>query len=381
MRPGIFEMACLVALLGACGSPPARSAEDQRASTPPTPAPPPPPVGDRVILDAGVDPAIAHFCVGTRPEETSYVVPTSAQVAEADAELDRGLTELDLSIADYNRQYTGVICKGRHLICVNGLSAANDWYANTWRRIPFYVIDGGWGAFRGAYDPVAHAFTDFGFSAMASPSAADRAFIKACGHDLKRDTDVCDPVTPASSSDWRDAAERYLRAVDGKRILDPCTRTLAGQCLDAGWSGRYAPRPAFRAAFAYKQLGDYPSAVTTYERFVAGYGDDELLAALEHRDAEQVEQLRERVRFLQVAYDSLYEAHLASFDFAAAGDAYERGARNPRLAKNARRRMLKEAMTLFRALGDRARLTNASTLVKDLEPTPAEKAAFDESAK
>jgi hypothetical protein len=105
--------------------------------------------------------------------------------------------------------------------------------------------------------------------------------------------------------------------------------------------------------------------------------NDELLAALQHGNTQQAEEYQERLRFLQVAYDDLWTAHLASFDFAAAADTYARAARNPRFAHDQRKRMLKEAVTLFRALGDRARLANTHTIAKDLGPTAAEKAEFD----
>lgn len=382
MRPVIFQMACLLALLGACHGPPARSAEYRALSRPPTPAATAqrPPVGAWVILDAQSGPAIVNYCVRVLPAETSNFVPTSAQVEEADAALARGLAEVGLSIAYYNRQYTGVFFQLRSLVYVSAAPTEISYsgYAGSkWRDTPFQVCDGGRAFFQGAYDPALHAFAGFGFGAMAEPSAEEDLFVKVCGRQLQRDSDVCDPVTPVNTGDWREVARRYFEVLDGRRILAPCTVLVAGQCLDAGWGARNAPTAAFRGAFAFKQLGDYPSAVKMYERFIVGYGDDELLATLQHGSAEQVEEYRERLRFLQSAYNELSIAHVASFDFAAAAADYERGARNTRLALAEREQMLKSAMTLFRWLGDRAGLRNAYTLVKDLELTPAEKAALD----
>ena len=101
----------------------------------------------------------------------------------------------------------------------------------------------------------------------ASKASADAKFIEACGRDLQRTVDRCEPPTPARVAAWQEVATRY----EAWLASDP--------------GGADAPRPAFRAALAAAVLGDSARAVRDYETFLAAYGAEDVLKKLEVSDS------------------------------------------------------------------------------------------------
>jgi hypothetical protein len=193
---------------------------------------------------------------------------------------------------------------------------------------------------------------------------ADRKFIEACGRDIKADADRCDPVTPDRIPKWKDAAKLYNDA------------------LEKAPSYRYAPKAAMRAAYSYKQLGDYNSAIKAYDRFISEYGKEELLRNLDKGDSKKgtppdPKQYAERLQYLNVAYDELGTTYYSFFNYPKAADTFEKVAQIARFAEDKRKTSAKNAMVLFNAIGQRERMKGMYNIVVGLRPSAEEKANYD----
>lgn len=193
---------------------------------------------------------------------------------------------------------------------------------------------------------------------------ADAKFIEACGRDIKADTDKCDPVTAKNTPAWKDAAKLYNDA------------------LEKAPSYRYAPKAAMRAAFSYKQLGDFASAIKAYDRFISAYGQEDLLKALEKGDTKKgtppdPAQYKERLQYLGLAYDELGTTYYSFFNYQKAADTYEKVAQITRFAEDKRKTAAKNAMILFNANGQRDRMLSMYKIVTSLRPSAEEKANYD----
>src|SRR5258708_36221612 len=102
------------------------------------------------------------------------------------------------------------------------------------------------------------------------------------------------PDGPERVKKWREAAAAYKVALDAAPDRDE------------------APEAAMNGAFAYKQVGDYDTAIAMYELFISSYGSDKKLEALQNGDptakppvAADAKKYGERVKFLKMAYDAL----------------------------------------------------------------------------
>jgi tetratricopeptide (TPR) repeat protein len=191
---------------------------------------------------------------------------------------------------------------------------------------------------------------------------ADKKFIEACGRDLVKPEDKCDPVTDANKPAWKDTAKLYNDA------------------LQAAPGRREAPRAAMRAAYAFKQLGDYNSAIKAYEQFIAEYGKEDTLKTLNGEKkgtAGDPKQYTERLGFLNIAYDELGTTFYSFFNYPKAAETYERIAQIPRFTEDKRKTAAKNAMILFNAIGQRDRMLNMYKIVVALRPTAEEKANYD----
>ncbi len=183
-----------------------------------------------------------------------------------------------------------------------------------------------------------------------SLNAADTAFVKACGRDLRLPADRCDSVTSGLVPRWRSTAALYL--ADFERA--PASRT--------------APTGAFRAAFAYKQAGDLGAAVALYRRFLAAYDDDALLRALQARNDDR--SYTERVAYGDMAYEELRYTELARFDLTSAATTDETAAAWVHLGAKERRAHALQALILLSAIGDRPRFDAMLVRLRALSPTP-----------
>ncbi len=195
---------------------------------------------------------------------------------------------------------------------------------------------------------------------------ADKKFIQACGRDLvaERPNDKCDPVTPANTQAWKETAKLYNDA------------------LQAAPGRREAPRAAMRAAYAFKQLGDFPAAIKAYDQFIAEYGKEDTLKVLQNGDTKKGvpaddKQYKERLGFLNIAYDELGTTYYSFFNYPKAAETYERVAQLTRFTNEKRKTAAKNAMILFNATNQRDRMLNMYKIVVSLGPTADEKANYD----
>ncbi len=87
---------------------------------------------------------------------SSYWTPQPADLRRLEANMPR-------PIAGYYRQYIGIVKDGKHLIYVNGFSAAvASEYGRSkfdWRHHAVFVMDGGTGFFEATYDPKTRKFS------------------------------------------------------------------------------------------------------------------------------------------------------------------------------------------------------------------------------
>jgi tetratricopeptide (TPR) repeat protein len=192
--------------------------------------------------------------------------------------------------------------------------------------------------------------------AAAGYQDADKKFIEACGRDLKSDADRCDPMTPERGKKWSEAGTLYEAA------------------LNAAPGRREAPRGAMRAAYCFKQIGDSNRAIKNYERFIGEYGKDDTLSKLETTDPKQY---KERLSFLQLAYDEEGTTYYSFFSYPQAAAIYEKVANIRRFDSSKRKEAAKNAMILDNAIGQRDKMLSMYKIVVTLGPTSDEKANYD----
>ncbi|HSQ64464.1 MAG TPA: tetratricopeptide repeat protein, partial [Polyangiaceae bacterium] len=200
--------------------------------------------------------------------------------------------------------------------------------------------------------------------AAAGYQDADKKFIEACGRDLKADTDRCDPINPDRAKKWAEAGALYEAA------------------LNNAPSRREAPRGAMRAAFCFKQIGDSNRAIKNYERFIAEYGKEDILTKLQKGDPKtntppDEKQYKERMSFLQLAYDEEGTTYYSFFNYPKATETYEKVANNVRFEVPKRKEAAKNAMILANAIGQRDRMQAMYRIVVQLGPTADERANYD----
>lgn len=87
---------------------------------------------------------------------STFWTPSTADLKKLEA-------NLPLSIADYYRQYIGIVRDGKRLIFVNGFSTnvAHGFVGgkSDWHHHAVYVLDGGNAFFHATYDPKTRKFT------------------------------------------------------------------------------------------------------------------------------------------------------------------------------------------------------------------------------
>lgn len=282
--------------------------------------------------------------------------PSPAEIDEVEEALVGGWKELDdASLSDFVRQYRAVVRNGRRVIHVFGLElgAVNQrgmlWNAE-WRRVPLEDETDcrSIHAFCADYDPKAHDFVSARVGGWVSPCT--RAFYRACNPGGQAQ---CVPASAANRSSWELVAQLCIADLDHPPRLLRSTY---------GWSGLETGRLALDAAFAYQQLEDFPRATAVLEKLVR-VSSSEVRDALNASDPEA---LVGRVGGLPEAYTRLATIALARFDYAAAADAYERGARDEHMPVDARKRWIVEAVRLQSMRGDRSGTARARAFAKHL---------------
>jgi outer membrane protein assembly factor BamD (BamD/ComL family) len=174
------------------------------------------------------------------------------------------------------------------------------------------------------------------------------------------------PDGPARAKKWREAAAAYKVA------------------LDAAPGRNEAPEAAMNGAFAYKQVGEYDKAISMYELFIAQYGSDKKLDALQHGDpkaqppaAPDPAEFEKRVKYLKMAYDALANARVLFFDYPKAAETFDTISRKTHFAQDQQRGAAKQALSLYGSLGDGGGMARAKERFFALGASPKERAEAD----
>jgi hypothetical protein len=182
----------------------------------------------------------------------------------------------------------------------------------------------------------------------------------------------------ASADEAALSSEMYVeawRAFEGARrthddaerlVLFRRAAELYAHALETAPARDEAPEAAINGGYAYRQLGEYASAIALYERFITEYGSDARFA----RVAADPKRKAERVRYLAVAHEALESAYVASFDVAAAARHDDALARDERFAEETRRNSAANAVVLHAALRERDAMVAASHVLARLSPPP-----------
>ena len=172
------------------------------------------------------------------------------------------------------------------------------------------------------------------------------------------------PDAPETKKQWRKAAELYEGA------------------LKEAPHRKEAPEAAILGASAYKQIGEYDKAIGMYELFIKEYGSEDRLAKLEKGDpkagtAPNPEEVKERVKFLKVAYDALAEAYVLFFDYRRAASTYEKISQVKRFEGKDKREAARNAVFLYANIGDRPKMDKAKQRFFTMSPTAEERAEVE----
>lgn len=138
---------------------------------------------------------------------------------------------------------------------------------------------------------------------------------------------------PEREKTWRGAAAAYKVALDVAPDRDE------------------APEAVMNGAYAYKQVGEYDKAIEMYELFIANYGNEKTLAALQTSDRAKFE---ERVGYMNDAYQALAGSYVLFFDYPKAAATFDSIANVPHFAPDDRRLAAKQALMLYVNLDDKS---------------------------
>lgn len=180
---------------------------------------------------------------------------------------------------------------------------------------------------------------------MAYPMAA-AAFAKA------KNT----PDGPKRTAAFLEAAKLYERALG----VDPAADN--------------APEAAVLGAFAYKQAGEYTSAVELYRLFLARYAAEDRLSVLERTDPRA---LKERLHSMRAVTETLGAAYILMFDHEAAAVHFDGVARQRRFEEAYRRDAAHNAAILHANLGAPEKAAAAREIFVRLGPDVRSKANVD----
>ncbi|HXX69779.1 MAG TPA: hypothetical protein VEK07_21535 [Polyangiaceae bacterium] len=157
------------------------------------------------------------------------------------------------------------------------------------------------------------------------------------------------PPGPQRDDLWRKAGSMYEAA------------------LRASPAHKDAPAAAINSAFCYKQIGEFNKAIELYDLFIHNYGSDDILDRLEHggvdpanksgaKVAPNLDEYKERIKYLGMAYDALSTTYYGFFAYQRAAESFGNIANNPRFDDDRRSNAARIAMVLYSNLGDRVKM-------------------------
>ncbi len=164
------------------------------------------------------------------------------------------------------------------------------------------------------------------------------------------------PPGPARDDLWRKAGKMYEDA------------------LRAAPAHRDAPAAAINSAYCYKQVGEFNRAIDLYQLFISNYGSEDILERLDKggvdpqtkaKVAPDPDQLKERVKYLGMAWDALSSTYYGFFAYQRAAESYGKIATNPRFDDQRRSDAARVGMILYSNLGDRTDMTKMYGILVD----------------
>jgi hypothetical protein len=176
--------------------------------------------------------------------------------------------------------------------------------------------------------------------------------------------------------DAREAFERARNAADapGAAGLWREAGALYRAALQRAPASDEAPEAAINGAHAFKRASMFGEAIDMHRLFLGAYGSEESLARLERGDPRKY---AERLRYVNASRETLLEAYIATFDYAAAAALEATIARDRRADVSARREAGYHAVRLHTSLGARGEAAAVHRIWLRLGPTPAYRAMLE----
>jgi tetratricopeptide (TPR) repeat protein len=185
--------------------------------------------------------------------------------------------------------------------------------------------------------------------------------------------------SPANAGFYMEAAEAYQEAraaADGAEREAAWRRAaqLYEEALRRDPAADAAPEAAILGADAYKQLGEFDSAISMYELLILEYGSEARLARLANGVpflgvSPDPRAYAERLRLVGIAFDQLVAARLVLFDHARAARLYDQMAAFTRFSPEVRGDAARNA-ALLHALIDRVSPVAALATDSEILPPP-----------
>ncbi len=174
------------------------------------------------------------------------------------------------------------------------------------------------------------------------------------------------PAGPERDAQWRKAAALYKAA------------------LEKAPERNEAPEAAIYGANAFKQVGEYDSAIEMYELFIKEYGNEERVSRLENGDpkanppvAKDPVEYEKRITNLKVAYTELSKAYVLFFNYKSGAGTFDTISRIKRFPEADRRTAATNAVVLYANMGEDEKLLAARQTLYALNPSTKQKMEID----
>jgi tetratricopeptide (TPR) repeat protein len=164
---------------------------------------------------------------------------------------------------------------------------------------------------------------------------------------------------PEREKQWRKAAALYEQA------------------LQSAPDREEAPEAAINGAYSYRQVGEYDKAIGMYRLFIEKYGDEKILAKLEKGDKAAKDSYKQRVGYLNTAYQALSESYVLFFNYRAAAETYDKISTIKRFEDEKRKSAAKNALILYANLGDRDKMQESRKRFLTFKPKKEDEAEAD----
>jgi hypothetical protein len=183
-------------------------------------------------------------------------------------------------------------------------------------------------------------------------------------------------ITNASFRNAREAFEAAEKEPEGprKNKLYEIAAGMFEKAFRAAPAHKEAAKAAIDAAYCYNQIGKFNQSIDLYDLFIKNYGSEDLLIRLEKGGIDpetkkkvdpDKDQYKERIDFLEKAYQSLSRTYYGFFAYPQAAQSYGKIATNPRFDDDKRSKAANVALALYSNLGDRQNMNRMYDILVD----------------